>query len=207
MSRKGKRIYILCEGDTEENAIKYFIRPQWDKMGELKSVALDSKTIKPKDIHKQTKQLIENGDCDAVFLLFDLYGFPQELKGLDYKEKQEYIVQKLKTESNYHDLFFPHLAVHEIEAWVLADGDTLTAYFRNKISGENNAEEKNFQNNPSKRLNDLFNKYKHTRYYKNSDSSALFRKLNFTSVYNNCPYFRLFYDELVKIGQEIKNKG
>ena len=114
MSRKGRRIYILCEGKTEENAVRYFIRPQWNKIDDLISVALDYKTIKAKDIHKQTKLLLENQDCDAVFILFDLYGFAQELKGNDYKEKREYIIHKLKSESDYSQFFFPHFAVHEI---------------------------------------------------------------------------------------------
>lgn len=201
---KGKRIYILCEGDTEENAIRYFIRPQWDKIDDLKSIALDYKTIKPKDIHKQTKLLIENNDCNVVFILFDLYGFQQELKGNSFKEKRKYIIDKLKTNSEYANLFFPHFAIHEIESWILTDGDALSAYLKSRVAGENNAEEIDFDNYPSKRLNYLFLKLKKRRYYKNTDSTALFKKLDFKKVYDNCHYFRTFYDELKNVGEKIK---
>ena len=39
----GRQIWILCEGKTEENAINYFIKKQWENDG-LKSVGLSAKS-------------------------------------------------------------------------------------------------------------------------------------------------------------------
>lgn len=37
--RQGKRIVILCEGDTEEIAVDHFIRRQWE-IDDLKTIGL-----------------------------------------------------------------------------------------------------------------------------------------------------------------------
>jgi hypothetical protein len=59
-----------------------------------------------------------------------------------------------------------------------------------------NPEEINFQDFPSKRINELSARYRKHRYNKYKDSLAMFRNLDFEKVYDTCPYFRGFRDEL-----------
>lgn len=60
------------------------------------------------------------------------------------------------------------------------------------------AEIKNFQNPPSKRMNELFLKTKGRHYQKIEDGEPLFSQMEFQPVYDSCPYFRKFYDDLSK---------
>ena len=97
--------------------------------------------------------------------------------------------------------FFPHVCVHQTEAWILAEGEALAKRLDRSILPDRDAEEKNFQNPPSKRLNQLFLKLKKTRYNKLADGTPLFKAMQFTHVYRSCTYFQAFYDDLKKAAE------
>ena len=63
------------------------------------------------------------------------------------------------------------------------------------------AEAKNFQNPPSKRISEFFWKSKGRDYQKIEDGEPLFSQMEFHPVYRSCPYFRKFYDELTAVGR------
>ena len=56
----------------------------------------------------------------------------------------------------------------------------------------------NFQNPPSKQMNELFLRSKGRHYQKIEDGEPLFSQMEFPPVYDSCPYFRKFYDDLSK---------
>ena len=93
--------------------------------------------------------------------------------------------------------FFPHISVYQTEALILAEGNALAARLDDPaIQPDANAESKNFQNPPSKRLNDLFLRYKSRRYNKKIDGTPLFKAMSFNAVHDCCTYFRTFYGDL-----------
>lgn len=63
------------------------------------------------------------------------------------------------------------------------------------------AEWKNFQKPPKKRIDELFLRNKKTRYRETFDGQPLFSKMEFQPVYDSRPYFRKFYDELRAVGR------
>lgn len=212
-------ILILCEGTSEENAIQYFIERNWNITG----VGLKTIQSCPGKIVLDAKRALELNYASSVFSLFDLYGFypylrykpeyKKKISSLSKKESidftvlyyKEYLLDQIGEYSKY---FFPHFAVHEIEAWILAEGTALKNRLKMKnYTGEQNAEEINFDNPPKKRLNDIFCRQIKTGYLENTDSRKLFTNMDITKVTERCPYFRQFYDELVKVGNEIKNIG
>ena len=97
---------------------------------------------------------------------------------------------------------FPHVCVHQTEAWILDEGHALAVRLGDpNIRPHSIAELRNFQNPPSQRLNELFLRIKKRRYNKKRDGTPLFKAMEFQPVYNSCQYFREFYNDLKAVGQ------
>jgi len=79
------------------------------------------------------------------------------------------------------------LNIYEIEALILADIENFNKKYKTKIAFENNPM---YQKEPKE-----FLKSKTTK-FKESDNPEIFKKLDFETVLNNCPYFKDFIKEL-----------
>jgi hypothetical protein len=196
------RIVVLCEGDTEDLAVRYFIFRQWqvDGFGSvgLKRVSLGGKPEKAGDF---AGRYLGERAVLAVFTLIDLQGMtravhpPQD----NLEAKVERVQRWLRAQVTHARAgrFFPHVCVHEVEAWILAEGKALAARLKDRsIQPDPDAEWKNFQNPPSDRLNELFRRKVSRRYNKRADGQPLFAAMQFEPVYNSCPHLRAFYDDL-----------
>ena len=201
------RIGVLCEGDTEELAVRHFIAPQWKSEGlgsvGLKSINLDGKLEKA---GKFAGGYLDDQEVLAVFTLVDLQGMTKVAH--QHEDSLETKIQRvrdwLQAQVNHAraNRFFRHVCVHQTEAWILAEGHALAARLGDpNITPDSNAELKNFQNPPSERLNDLFLRINRRRYNKKGDGTPLFKAMEFQPVYNSCQYFRELYDDLKAVGQ------
>ena len=208
------RIIILCEGKTEKIAITTFIARRWEKDG-LKSIGLHPINLegKIKDISKRLKHYANDEKVIAVFTLIDLQG-TENFDGIKYKSTDNLPIKvnKLKNwlkklvdkkfKKQLQNKYFPHIAVHQIESWILAEGKTLGEYLKISLEPDPKAEEKNFQNPPVKRINKLFKKSHFRREYKKIiDGKSLFKKMDFDTV-NECSYFESFYNALQKVAKQ-----
>ena len=200
------KIVVLCEGDTEELAVRHFIAPQWIAEG-LRSVGLQPRNLngKPQNAGKFAGLYLDEQDVLGVFTLVDLQGTklvvhqPQD----DLDTKVQRVRESLRGQVNHAraNSFFPHVCVHQTEAWILAEGHALAARLGDpNIRSDSNAELKNFQNPPSERLNERFLRIKKRRYHKIGDGTPLFKAMEFQPVYNSCQYFREIYDDLKAVG-------
>lgn len=206
--RKAKRIVILCEGSSEEKAVNEFIRRQWEK-DNLDQVGLHTIDLKGhlEKIHFNAITFLKDEKVIAVFTLIDLYEFKRvENKAFDSLEKRieaakGWLKKGLSIESK--KCFYPHLSIYEVEAWILAEGKALANRLKSKaIHSQEKAEEKNDQNPPKNRLNALFHKHGKPDGYKEiRDGIPLFRNIDFSEVYDSCPYFKKFYDDLKSVAQ------
>ena len=199
---------MLCEGETEELAVQHFIAPQWNSEGlgsvGLKGINLDGKLEKA---GKFANGYLDDQEVLAVFTLVDLQGMTkvahQPEDGLETKIQR--VRDWLHAQVNHAraNRLFPHVCVHQTEAWILAEGHALAARLGDSnIRPDSNAELKDFQKPPSERLNELFLRIKKRRYNKKSDGSPLFKAMEFRPVYSSCQYFREFYDDLKAVGQQ-----
>ena len=95
-----------------------------------------------------------------------------------------------------------------MESWILAEGTALQKRLKDpQISPEKNAELIDDQNPPKTRLNAIFHTHGKKEGFKEiRDGTPLFKSLDFDTVYEHCHYFRLFYDELKRIGMEFLDK-
>ena len=198
---------MLCEGDTEELAVRHFIAPQWISEGRgsvgLRSINLDGKLDKG---GKFAGGYLDEQEVLAVFTLVDLQGMTKVAH--QNEDSLQTRIQRVRdwlcAQVNHAraNLFFPHVCVHQTEAWILAEGHALAARLGDPdIRPDPNAELKNFQSPPSQRLNELFLRFKKRRYNKKSDGTPLFKAMGFPPVYNSCQYFRELYDDLKAVGQ------
>jgi hypothetical protein len=193
---------VLCEGDTEELVVRYFVARQWqaDNLGSvgLKRINLYGNL---ENVGKSANRYLDEQDVLAVFTLVDLQGMTRVVHspGDKLEAKVERVREWLRAQVNHAraDRFFPHICVHQTEAWILAEGYALAARLKGSgIAPDSNAELKDFQNPPSNRLNELFLRFKSRRYGKITDGEPLFAAMQFQPVYNSCPHFRAFYDDL-----------
>lgn len=201
--QRGRRIVVLCEGKTEECAIRFFVHRQWVKDG-FSAIGLNRVNLRGHldKVASFASNYLDDTDVLAVFTLVDLYGMNQVTHlandELDVRVQrvQNWLRGRLRQHNRASD-FIPHVSVHEVEAWILAEGTALAARLENQpIKPDPQAEVKNFQNPPSRRISDFFLKSRGRHYQKIEDGELLFCKMEFQPVYDFCPYFRKFYDEL-----------
>ena len=205
------RIVILCEGDTEELAVRHFIQRQWASEG-LSRVGLKAINLRGKlqDVGTKGRLFLDEPDVVAVFTLIDLYRMDRvkHLAADGLHEKVERVREWLRGQVEHprSAAFLPHVCVHETEAWILAEGVALAKRLRDTtIQPDPDAEAKNFGNPPSKRLNQLvLSRRSGDRYHKISDGRPLFSDMRFEAVHKTCGYFRTFYEDMKKrvVGRE-----
>ena len=206
--KRGRRIVILCEGKTEELAIRYFILKQWAKDG-LSSVGLDR--VNPRGhldkVAPYARNYLDEPEVLAVFTLIDLYGMnlvthpPNDDLDAKVRRVQNWLRDPLRKHKRA-ECFVPHVSVHEVEAWILAEGAALAKKLGDRsVEPVSHAEIKNFQNPPSKQMNESFLRSKGRHYQKIEDGEPLFSQMEFQPVYDSCPYFRKFYDDLRAVGR------
>jgi hypothetical protein len=195
-------IVVLCEGNTEELAVRHFIARHWqaDNLGSvgLKRINLHGKL---ENVGKFAKLYLDEQDVLAVFTLVDLQGMTRvdHPPGDKLEAKIQRVREWLRAQVNHARgaQFFPHICVHQTEAWILAEGQALAARLKDSgVEPDPNAELKDFQNPPSNRLNELFLRFKSRRYGKITDGEPLFAAMQFPPVYNSCRHFQAFYDDL-----------
>lgn len=202
-----KRVVILCEGPSDEAILKvlfqedrlHHITPWFQPLG-------GETEFKRKELRSRVCFNLKTPGVLAVFALVDLKGFslnyPTDV--VSYRDKAKFIKTHLK--GFLSDLpesvkFYPHVAVHDIEAWILADENAVANYFRKSTINynANSPEAIDFDKPPSHLLEDFFIENKGHRYRKTVHASELFLAVNFDTVYNKCPHFRDFFDDLIKV--------
>ncbi len=181
MQGGGRRIVILCEGDTEELAVRHFISRQWRADG-FGSVGLHPINLlgRIQDTGVKAKLYLEEPDVVAAFTLVDLHGMDRVVHRPDDEldEKVQRVGDWLRGQVGHArvDDFFPHVCVHQTEAWILSEGSALAKRLGDpNIKADPDAELKNFEKPPSKRVNELFLTRRFgDRYQKNSRRCSSF---------------------------------
>lgn len=132
-----KRVVILCEGPSDEAILKVLF--QKDRLNHIAPwiQPLNGVTrFREKEIKSRVCSCLKTPGVLAVFALIDLKGsetivnYPSDITS--YVEKARLAKEHLKKFLSglpESDRFYPHVAVHDIEAWILADKAAVTNYF------------------------------------------------------------------------------
>lgn len=202
-----KRVVILCEGPSDEKILEVLF--QNVKLSHIvpSFQPLDGATqFKEQKIRSRVCNSLKIPGILAVFALVDLKGFPVNYPKdvTSYIDRAKFVKEHLKdflSGLSESDRFYPHVAVHDIEAWILADKAAVTNYFGSSTLPyrADLPEAIDFDKSPSHLLEDFFIENKGHRYRKTVHASELFLAVNFDTVYNKCPHFRDFFDDLIKV--------
>ena len=215
---KALKIPVYCEGKTERG-LKSLLAPldgEFRRKGfAISTHPLDGNRVLQPKMGTYVKNEIRDG-APAVFGLVDLHNahehFGQDIRtalgGRDWlsmpvSARVEWLrthIPRIHVDPEYKDKFHIHVAVHDIEALILADTDAIRKKLKcDTLKESPNPENIDDMNPPHIKLNELFHKHLKRSYNKGTDGVSLLASLDFDTVYNKCLYFRSFVDDLRSI--------
>lgn len=204
--RQTVRVVVYCEGESEMWMVRNMLIPFLRKFGwqdRLTPRNFENSGQFLRKIGEAVKNALRVDSADHVFGLIDLHGthiaFPRSHH--TPSDKADYLKADLKTRvhADYRDRFHPHVAVHELEAWLLADERVLSDRLGLSVTPWANPEGVNFDKPPARHLDELFQRHLKKAYGKVKDGSKLFSKIDPEIVLRKCPHFKLLVDDLISV--------
>ena len=204
-----KRIYIICEGQTEETFINEVLQPYFLH----KNLYLYPILLGGGNTYGRIKKIIDikcKNDKNAfITSMIDLYGLPPDFPYLDTIKNEKNPLQKVTIAENAfkHDInqpnFIPNIILHEFEALLFSDTQPFSKWFCAKniknlaqdIYGQNPEEiNDSVQTAPSKRI---------LKYLKNYDKplhgSLIAIDIGLDIIRQQCPHFNAWLKKLENI--------
>jgi hypothetical protein len=215
------KFIILVEGSMEKSIGPFMHR--WLDERSPSKVGIQSRVVGGyEQLAKFSVQCLNGHEINeiiGVIGLLDLYGLKGVAReGRTRDEFYKYALEQVNGEFNRQikkekeelglnksfnpDKFHMYFAVHETEAWFLAQTEILPVAIRADLKDKTKEPEKvNFDNYPSALLNNLFHSKLRRKYKKTSDGSKLFRDLDPTIASKKCPYLAAMLDEMLSLAQ------
>ncbi len=199
------KISILVEGATEKvffPILREFLKPRLEEMPKLDPVPCNGRIPKFDQLKRQVELLLSGPKpADAVIALTDVYTGTNDFTGaLDAKEK-------MKLWTGHNPKFYPHVALHDFEAWLLPYWTEIQ-----KLAGSNrsqpnrNPEAVNHARPPSYVLSEVFfSGSKNRNYVKPRDAKKILEGRDLTISANACPELKLFLNTVLRLsgGNEL----
>jgi hypothetical protein len=141
-----RRLHLLLEGQTEEIVAQDLIKPHLASQGWQVTHSIVT-TKRPAagpsfrggvrswaSLEREIRRLLSGRSFDVVTTVIDYYGFPPDSPGMADRPTGGCLAQVEHVERALAGViddrrFVPHLTLHEIEAWVLAAADELSALY------------------------------------------------------------------------------
>lgn len=134
-----RHVHFLVEGQTEEIVVRDIVEPYFAELGNAYLTWSIFTTKRPavgpsykggvaswQRLQREFKLLLRDTSTSILTTLFDYYAFPSDAPGMSdrphgspYDRVQH--VESAMAEVIDDPRFLPHLTLHEIETWVLAD--------------------------------------------------------------------------------------
>lgn len=220
------RLLVLVEGQSEEIFVKQTLAPHLAEYGVYVQppIVLWTKRMPAgggfrggvsnwNQIRRSLMPLTHDADAWITTLL-DFYGLPGDFPALqgavnqgDAKEAVKAVQTGFEQAVN-HPRFIPFIALHEFEAWVFSQPDTVAEHFgggkhladklRKAVQGAGEPELINHgeQTHPKARLQALGTGYKET-----SDGPTLIDKIGIDAIRGVCPHFDGWLKRLEALGE------
>jgi Domain of unknown function (DUF4276) len=190
------KIAILVEGKTEtafKEKLREFLKNYLlGQMPKLEFKPQDGRIPKQDKLRRVVENLLDNDGFDAVIALTDVYTGTNDFTGaVDAKTKMHEWVGD-------HPNFYPCVALHDFEAWLLPYWATIQ-----KKSGHNQSapsgkpESVNHNNPPSYRLKDIYRKGRGREYNKIADAKAILKDNDLMVAVKTCPELKFFINCII----------
>ncbi|WP_375469766.1 DUF4276 family protein [uncultured Nostoc sp.] len=192
------RIAILVEGATEkafEPILQDFLKSRLQQTNlELKLITYDGRIPKKEKLKRSVENLLTSKDAfNAVIALTDVYTGTNDFQdAADAKAK-------MKTWVGNNPDFYPHVAQHDFEAWLLPYWSTIQ-----KLAGHNKSvpgglpEQVNHNKPPSYHIKEIFEigKCKNS-YSKTREILRILKNQDLMVSINQCPEFKAFINTIL----------
>lgn len=204
------KFVLFVEGHTEENVLADFFKrwldPRLPQRVGIKSVVLTGWQTYYNEIARKVERNLSGkpgADVIAGIGLLDLYG-PQFYPSDKLKTDERRTWAKAHLEQRVaHPRFRQHFAVHELEAWILAQPEILPREVRASLPGRSAQPELvNFNEPPAKLLERLYRDRLKKSYKKIIDGVGLFRSLSPGRAYERCPSLKLLLDDMLDLAKQ-----
>jgi hypothetical protein len=204
------KVVILVEGKTETAFKPYliaFLQTRLaGKMPKLSFRRYDGRIPKGDKLKRTVQNLLSDRKepADAVIVLTDVYtgsNPPEFMTAADAKKKMQEWVGNEKQ-------FYPHVALHDFEAWLLPYWDKIK-----KLTGSNhkppgsNPEKVDHGDSPAYRLAAEFRtgpKTKGKDYVKVRDAGRILKDEDLMTAINACPEMKAFINTILSLCDESK---
>ena len=218
------RLYILCEGQTEEDFVSIILSPYLQNLGivVIPIICTTKRTPTKKykggvssfaKVKKELQRLCGEHPHEMVTTMFDLYGFPfdiLELKNIpgDIYEKAEYIEKVITDEigDRFGNMVF-NLVLHEYEGLLFSDvsafeniaDNKAVAILRNVRSAVPTPEHINdsLETAPSKQIEKVIPDYS-----KITDGIDIAEQIGIDKISNECRHFANWLTKLTAWAKE-----
>lgn len=203
------KFVLFVEGHTEKEALGQFIKRWLDtrlaKPVRIKVVRLDGWRNYEKEIGKKVNLNLSGvggADVIAAIGLLDLYG-PTFYPNGTSTATERYAWAKQRFEKMVgHPKFRQHFAVHETEAWLLADPTILPDQVATALPGNcREPETVNFVDPPSKLLSRLYRSRLNVGYKKVTDGANLFQALDPGTAGSKCPHLQQLLNDMLALAK------
>lgn len=214
--RKSRQIALFVEGDTERGdarrrTLPTFIHkwldpklPAGSRVGIL-PIKFHGVSNYLDDLAQKVELYLDESRANFVVGLVDLYGIPPDRIDLSaYPTIRQKVIAARSYMKNlvpqpYRDRFRQHFAVHEVEAWLLAYPEEWPPEVRDQIR-KRLPEQVNFNEPPARFLKRILG----GRYKKTTTAMNFFPKVDPQIAVNQCPYLKLFMEDLLLIAQSLQ---
>ncbi len=214
------RLKIVCEGRTEKGLRKLIQRIINDRFPDRESrrkisIGYDFMEGVP-EVLKELDALSEksiNDGCERVLCLIDLHNihehFPEALNRalsgknflrMEISERVDWLKRNITAHllpGHLRNRVRIHIALHETEAWFLADPDTLSMALGKKMTCKYpDPEAVDDEKPPHRRLRERYS------YKKSSHGRKCLEELDYELVARKCPQFRAFLDDVLSFAEQ-----
>ncbi|HZG69644.1 MAG TPA: DUF4276 family protein [Herpetosiphonaceae bacterium] len=206
------KFVLFVEGHTERKALPEFLKRWLDarlpqRVG-IKVVRFEGWRDYRDEIAKKVKLNLggkAGADVIAGIGLLDLYGptiYPHNKTTVT--ERYEW-AKTLFEQDVGHPRFRQHFAVHEMEAWLLAEPKILPGAVSKALPGKcQQPESVNFNEPPAKLLERLYKEKLGKSYKKVIDGANLFADLSPEVAQEKCPYLGQLLQDMLTLAQATK---
>lgn len=202
------KFVLFVEGHTEKLAVpqllKRWLDPRLSRPVGIKVSRFEGWNEYARDIRQKVELNLSGrsgSDVIAGIGLLDLYGptiYPADRT--DVASRFAWAKEHFERLTG-HPRFRQHFAVHELEAWLLAEPGVLPRAVREALPSTP-PEKVNFKEPPAKLLDRLYTSKLNRRYKKTTDGANLFQALDPAGAYTRCPHLKRLLDDMLELARQ-----
>ena len=204
------KFVFFVEGQTEKRVLPRFLKrwidPKLSRPVGIQIVRFEGFSQFSRKITKKAQMHLDGPDSTEIvgaIGLLDLYGYHRSINRDFTDIARCYVLEKKRIEKSVNrPMFRMFFAVHELEAWLLADPNIFPSRIKQAFPGNIDHPEKiNFNTPPAKLLNQLYRQQQGKCYKKIAYGSDLFMKLDPAIVCRKCPFLKAMLEELLALAR------